>query len=223
MLVKRVSNLLDAVVGERVTELELAHAGALLGREREELAARVARFDAGLALHAAQCERLAGDITRSERELTRVEERLERELARDARALAARSAMRREELLRALDGLRARHGAAEDDYGALRDARNEAIEAARARLDALRRAIDEQRTSSALADLTELAASLELSMRCGDGTVERLELGLRARKEHALGRLRVARDGRDGTGDARAERAREAEAALARYESERPR
>jgi hypothetical protein len=179
----------------------------------------VARFNQGLALHAAMCERLRASIAHGERERARLEQRLRAELARTDRAAAAQTALAREAAVRELAELEERHHAAEADYRDLLVSRGQAVGVARGRLDALKRNIDEHAMARAMADLSELAGHLHLEAAAGDGTLERLEVGLRERREIAIGRIRVARD--SGGFGAPARHVEDAELALARFEAGR--
>jgi hypothetical protein len=189
------SRLVEAVFGEQLSELEVNHASALLESEREELAQRVARFNQGLAVHAAMCERLRLRICSLERDEATLVQRLKAQLASGDRAGAGRTAFERERIQTELVQKQAEHVAAEAAYEELLEARSEAVDVAKRRLNGLRSVIDEQRLQSSLADLTEMAAEMHGTLVHGGATAERLTERLVERRELAVGRLRVAREG----------------------------
>ncbi|MFM2420920.1 MAG: hypothetical protein RL385_5643 [Pseudomonadota bacterium] len=195
MLIRRMSRLVEAVFGEQLSELEVNHASALLESEREELAQRVARFNQGLAVHAAMCERLRLRICTLERDEAALVQRLKAQLASGDRAGAGRAAFERERIQTELAQKQAEHVAAEAAYQELLEARSEAVDVAKRRLNGLRSVIDEQRLQSSLADLTEMAAEMHGTLVHGGATTERLTEKLVERRELAVGRLRVAREG----------------------------
>lgn len=111
-------------------------------------------------------------------------------------------------------------GEAEETYQGLVRARRVAVQTARDKIDGLRRTIGTARAQTALADLTEMAASLQGAVGMSGGDLDRLRDQMDERRVSATGRVRVARglleldgprydDEREGT---------EADAALARLE-----
>jgi hypothetical protein len=60
MLFERMRRLASAIAGNAVTELEAAHPAAVLDAERTRLRLQVARYNRGLAAHAAIAERRCG-------------------------------------------------------------------------------------------------------------------------------------------------------------------
>ena len=209
MLTRRVTKLWRAVLGSGLTELEANHAEAMLDHEREELRAQVARYNQGLAGHAGLCQRMKAKIGRLEREREQLEPRLRSCLSAGDRSAAARHALRLEAIEEQLAGDRKELDEAEATYRELVRAREQAIAGARARIDALKRSIDECKLSEALAELTELASGLQGSLGVSDGTLDRVKERMDERRYYAAGRVRVARE----SIDTEQQRTREAEQA----------
>jgi predicted nucleic acid-binding Zn-ribbon protein len=223
MLFERMRRLVGAIAGNAVTELEAAHPVAVLDAERTRLRTQVARYNRGLAAHAAIGERLRRRAAQLEQEQGTLTERITRRLGASDRARAAEAALR-------LEGVRAElaRGAeqlvrSEATYQELTRSRNRAVEVARARIEAMKRSIGEVQAQRALAELCELAADLEGSIGVSEGTLERVHERLEEERELAMGRARVAREVLDSERDESAEedRAARAEEALRRFEASR--
>jgi hypothetical protein len=223
MLLERVRRLVGAIAGNAVTELEAAHPAAVLDAERTRLRLQVARYNRGLAAHAAIGERLRRRGAQLGREQGVLARRVERRLAANDRARAAEDALRlervRAELARGSEQLLR----SEATYQELTRSRNAAVESARARIEAMKRSIGEVQAQRALAELCELAADLQGSIGVSEGTLERVHERLEEERELAVGRARVARDalGAERDDSAEQDRAAEAEAALRRFEAAR--
>jgi hypothetical protein len=223
MLLERMRRLAAAIAGNAVTELEAAHPVAVLDAERTRLRMQVARYNRGLAAHAAIGERLRRRAAQLEQEQRTLTERAVRRLAANDRPRAAEAALRleavRAELARGAEQI----ARSEATYQELTRSRNRAVEAARARIEAMKRSIGEVEAQRALAELCELAADLEGSIGVSEGTLERVHERLEEERELALGRARVAREVLDGERDDGAEedRAAAAEEALRRFEASR--
>ncbi|MBM4385962.1 MAG: hypothetical protein FJ091_21665 [Deltaproteobacteria bacterium] len=223
MLFERIRRLAGAIAGNAVTELEAAHPVAVLDAERTRLRLQVARYNRGLAAHAAIGERLRrreAQLQREERELTT---RIERRLAANDRARAAEGALRLEEVRAERARAAEQLARSESTYQELVRSRNAAVEVARTRIEAMKRSIGETQAQRALAELCELAADLHGSIGVSEGTLERVHERLEEERELALGRARVARDILETERDDTAEEDRRASAedALRRFEAER--
>lgn len=223
MLFERIRRLAGAIAGNAVTELEAAHPVAVLDAERTRLRVQVARYNRGLAAHAAIGERLRRRATQLEQEQQALTARIERRLAAGDRARAAEAALRLEQV-----GAELARGAeqierSEATYRELTLSRNRAVETARARIEAMKRSIGEVQAQRALAELCELAADLEGSIGVSEGTLERVHERLEEEREMAMGRARVAREILDAERDEGADedRAASAEDALRRFEARR--
>jgi phage shock protein A len=203
-----------------LTELEANQAEAMLDYEREELRTQVKKYNHGLAGHAGLCHRMQAEIARLEQEREQLEPKLRARLSADDRATAARYALRLETVEEQLARYRKELEQAEATYRELVRAREQAILGARARIDALKRSIDDCRLAEALAELTELASGLEGSLGVSDGTLDRVKERVDERRHYAEGRVRVARESIDTEQlrKSEAEQTALAAAALERFE-----
>jgi hypothetical protein len=225
MLFERMRRLVGAIAGNAVTELEAAHPVAVLDAERTRLRVQVARYNRGLAAHAAIGERLRRRAAQLEQEQRTLVERAERRLAANDRARAAEAALRLEEVRAELARGAEQLVRSEATYQELTRSRNAAVDSARARIEAMKRGIGEVQAQRALAELCELAADLQGSIGVSEGTLERVHERLEEERELAMGRARVAREILDAERDDTAEedRAAQAEEALRRFEAARAR
>jgi phage shock protein A len=208
-------------VGSGLTELEADNAEAMLDYEREELRRQVARYNQGLAGHAGLCQRIKAEISALEREREQLEPRIRARLSAGDREAAARHALRLENVDERLGRLEQEHDQAEATYRELVRAREQAIQGARARIEQLKRSIDDCKLQEALAELTELASGLQGSLGVSDGTLDRIKERLDERRHYAAGRVRVARESID-TEEIRAREAEQAalaDQALTRFEA----
>jgi phage shock protein A len=223
MLTRRVTRLWRAVVGSGLTELEANNALAVLDYERETLRTQVAKYNQGLAGHAGLCHRMKAEIAGFQREREELEPRIQARLSAGDRAAASRHALRLEAIEDQLGRYKKELDEAEATYRELVRAREQAIVAARTRIDQLKRSIDECKLAEALAELTELASGLEGSLGHSDGTLDRVKERLDERRHFAAGRVRVARESID-TEELRAREAEQAALAaqaLERFEARR--
>ncbi len=223
MLFERMRRLVGAIAGNTVTELEAAHPAAVLDAERTRLRLQVARYNQGLAAHAAIGERLRHRAAQLAREQGALNVRIERRLAASDRARAAEAALRLEEVRVELARGAEQLARSEATYQELTRSRNLAVDAARTRIEAMKRSIGEVQAQRALAELCELAADLHGSIGVSEGTLERVHERLEEERELAVGRARVAREVLDADRDESAEQDRfaQAEEALQRFEAER--
>lgn len=222
MIGKRMAKIWRAVVGSGLTNLEANHAEAMLDLEREELQRKVFQYNRGLAGHAGVCERLKAEIARLEKEREQLEPKLRSRLAAGEREAAGRHALRLEAIASELAQHSAQLVQTEATYRELVRAREMALVAARDKIESLKRSIGDLKVQEALAELTELAASMQGTIGLSDGTLERIRDRVDDRRNFAAGRVRVARESIDTTEvrEREAEQAVLAEAALRRYEVE---
>ncbi|HKU41435.1 MAG TPA: hypothetical protein VJR89_24930 [Polyangiales bacterium] len=222
MLTKRIVNLWYAVLGSGVSELEAKNAEAMLDFEREELQRKLARYNHGLAGHAAICERLKAALLKLDREREQLEPKLQARLAAGDRATAGGYALRLSRIGEERASLGTQLTEAEAMYRELVRAREVALRAAGEKIEALKRSIGELRVQEALAELSELAAGMQGSLGLSDGTLERIRDKVDDKRNFAAGRVRVARESFDRAEleASEAERAALAEAALQAYEAQ---
>ncbi len=220
MLKRRISKLFRAMAGQALGEREVDHAEGLLQVEREELHEQVAQFNRGLAHHAALCVRLETELTRLRKGARSLEARVRGALEAGDRDGAGRLALQLEELGERADQRAAQLEKAEATYEELVRERSCAVDAARARIEALKETIGECRTQTALAELAELSAGLHGAIGMADGDFEQLRRRIEDRRDEAAGRIRVARDAVDRSElrASEAERTALAAGALERFE-----
>ncbi|MBM4266714.1 MAG: hypothetical protein FJ144_08900 [Deltaproteobacteria bacterium] len=220
MIRRRIVRIFRAVSGRALTEVEADNAEAMLDLESENLRQQVARYNEGLALHAGSYERLRRRIAALEREAEDAGRRARDRLAANDREHAGKSALREERLRSELERERESLVEAERAYHELVRARHLAVQAARDKIEGLRRTIGHTRMQTALADLTEMAASLQSTIGIGDADLDRLRETMEERRDLAMGRARVAREALDPDGreEDDAERAAMERMALQRLE-----
>src|SRR5205814_4470516 len=83
---------------------------------------------------------------------------------------------------------------AEETYANLVRARDEAVRAAQAKIDALRLSIDDMKAKKALAELNEMAAGMVTSVGGSGDTLDRLRAMVEEEKARAAGKARVVGD-----------------------------
>ena len=193
-MVTRVRRLFMMISGRAVTELEASHPLAVLDYERNHLRSQVAQYNRSLASHAALCERLRTQAARLEKEQAVLCKRVEQRLKAGDREAAARWALRLEQVQEDRRENDVQLVQAEETYKGLVRSRDVAVEAARAKIEGLKRSIGDVRVQQALADLTEMAASIQGSIGVCDGTLERVHERLEEKREYAVGRVRVAQE-----------------------------
>lgn len=194
MIARRISKIYRAIAGHALNEIEVDHAEAMLHLEREELRKQVASYNRGLASHAALCERLRRQIDRLDKEEAALEVRTSARLEAGDREAAARHALRLEAVASEREELTQQRDQAESGYREMVRARTAAVDAARAKIEALRRSIGECRVQEALADLSEMAAGMRGAIGSSEGDLARLQECVDERRDQAAGRMRVARD-----------------------------
>lgn len=223
-MIGRVRRLMTMMTGHAITEIEAAHPEAVLDHERQRLREQVARYNRGLAAHAALCERLRVREERLAREEAQLHRRIEARLAAGDREGAGAQALRLEQIAEERRDNARQRSDAEATYRELVASRDAAVRGARERIEALKRSLGAVRTQRALAELQEAAAGMHGTIGPCEGTLERVHERLEEERELAVGRVRVARD---TAGDPERARADEAEQralaadALRRYEAAR--
>jgi hypothetical protein len=214
------------ITGHAITEIEAAHPEAVLDYERQNLREQVARYNRGLAAHAALCERLRVREERLAREEATLRRRVEARLEAGDREGAGAQALRLEQVEEERRENARQRADAEATYRELVASREVAVRGARERIEALKRSLGEVRTHRALAELQEMAAGMHGTIGLCEGTFERVHERLEEERELAVGRVRVARDAAPDPERARADEAEQralGEDALRRFEAARER
>ncbi len=220
MLRVRIRRLFAAISGHAVTELEAQHPEAVLDYEREQLRVQIAQYNRNLAGHAGLCERLRARREMLGKEAVTLRTRIDRFLEAGKRERAAELALRLETVGQEREELLGQLEQAEETYRNLVKSRDASVDAARAKLEGLKRTISTVKIQRAQAELSEMAASMQGGIGVCEGTLERVQEKLEEEREVAVGRTRVAQGCIDlpTLEEDEEEQAALAEEALRRYE-----
>ena len=196
-LLIRTTNLIRGILSLFVSGIERRKPEALLELERENLRKLIGRFNAGLASHAALCERLMSQTRRNERERDEFAVKVPAHLKAGNREAAGRYALRLKDVERELLENRDQLEKAETTYQNLVRARDTAVSEAKARIETVRRSIGDLKIRQATADLQSMAASMVDELGGAGDTLNRLHEMVEEEREKASGRARVATGGLD--------------------------
>ncbi len=191
---KRLGNLIRGFFALFVGDLERQNPEALLEVEKENLRTQIAKYNRGLAAHAALCERLIGQVKRQEKEHTQLKAKITAHLRAGNQDAAGQYALRFQEVTRDLTENRAQLDDAEKTYKELTRARDTAVEAARAKLQSLKQSISDMKVKQATAELNEMASGMISEIGGAGDTLNRLEEMVNEERDRAAGRARVASD-----------------------------
>ena len=194
---QRLGNLLRAFANLFVTDLEKRNPEALLQLEAENLRKQVASFNQGLATHAGLCERIMGQVRKQESEQRDLKAKTTAHLRAGSRNAAGQYALRLQTVERELEENRKQLEQAETTYQNLVRARDVAVQAARAKIEALKGAITDMRMKQAMAEMHEMAAGMVTEIGGSGDTLNRLHGMVEEERTRAAGRARVARDALD--------------------------
>lgn len=197
---RRLGNLIRGFFGLFVSGLEKKNPEALLELEKENLRKQISEYNKGLAAHAALCERLMGQVKKGEKEIRELSAKAAAHLKAGNRKLAGEYALRLQQIKESHTTNVEELADAEKTYTELKNAQEVAVKAAREKIEALSRDIDQTRIAKATAELNEMAAGMINEIGGAGDTLNRLGEMVREEKEKAMGRARVARDSID-TGD----------------------
>lgn len=195
----RIANLLRGFVALFIKDVERRNPEALLELEQENLRKQVGNFNQGLAAHAGLCERLMGQIRKLESEEKELRAKVTAHIRAGNRAPAGQYALRLQTVERELSENRAQLQQAEETYKNLIKARDVAVNAARAKIESLKGALNDMRMKQAMAEIHEMSAGMVANLGGGGDTLNRLEEMVEEERNKAAGRARVARDALDMT------------------------
>ncbi|MCK7592696.1 PspA/IM30 family protein [Pseudomarimonas salicorniae] len=195
----RIANLFRGFLSLFIKDLEKRNPEALLELEQENLRAQIASYNQGLANHAGLAERLIGQVRKLEAEEREVRARTTAHLRAGNKAAAAQNALRLQTISRELAENRAQMEQAETTYKDLVRARDVAVQAARAKIESLKGAINDMRMKTAMAEMNEMASGMIGSIGGSGDTLNRLHEMVEEERNKAAGRARVARDSLDLT------------------------
>lgn len=202
---KRLGNLIKGFFGLFVGGLERKNPEALLEVEKENLREQIAKYNKGLAGHAALCERLISQTRALETEEKELHAKVVAHLRAGNKELAGQYALRHQQAKKEHETIRSQMEEAEKTYKELLTARDVSVKAAREKIESLKRGINEAKIAQATAELNEMASGMINEIGTAGDTLNRLEEIVREDKEKAAGRARVAKDSIDMSGiDAKA-------------------
>ncbi len=197
---KRIANLFKGFFGLFVSRMERKNPEALLEVEKENLREQIAKYNQGLASHAALCERLATQIKKGEAEENDLRAKTTANLRAGNREVAGQYAMQLQAVQTQLAENRTQHEQSENTYKELMKARDVTIGEAKAKLEALKRSIDDMKVQKAMAEMTEMASGMISTIGGSGDNIDRLTGMVEEDREKAAGRARVARDSLDTSG-----------------------
>jgi len=191
---KRISNLFKGFFGLFISNAERANPEALLEVEKENLRVQIAKYNQGLATHAGMCERMMSQVKKLEAEEHDLRAKATANLRAGNKDLAGQYALRLQTVTRELQENSKQLEAAESTYRELVQARNVTVDAAKAKIEALKYSIDDLKVKKAMAEMTEMATGMISSIGGSGDTLNRLQEMVEEDREKAAGRARVAKD-----------------------------
>lgn len=191
---ERIANLFRGFLGLFISGLERRNPEALLEVEKEHLREQIAKYNQGLASHAALCERLMSQVKKLEADERDLRAKTTANLKAGNQDAAGQYALRLQTITRELGENRTQLQQAEDTYRNLVKARDVAVNAAKAKIEALKQGIDDLKVKRALAELTEMATGMVTEIGSSGDTLDRLHTMVEEERTQAAGRARVARD-----------------------------
>jgi len=194
---RRLANLVRGFMSLFISGLEKRNPEALLELEQENLRKQIASYNQGLAAHAGLAERLMGQVRKLENEERELRARTTAHLRAGNKEAAAQHALRLQTVARELIENRAQMEQADGTYRDLVKARDVAVNAARAKIESLKGAINDMRMKKAMADMNEMASGMISSIGGSGDTLNRLHEMVEEERTKASGRARVARDSLD--------------------------
>ena len=194
---KRLGNLIRGFFGLFIGKLEKKNPEALLEVEKENLRKQIAKFNKGLATHAALCERLVAQVRKEEKQEKDLRAKAAANLKAGNKKLAGQYALRLQTLRAELEENRGQAKEAENTYKELLHARDVSVKEARAKIEEISRGINDVKVKKAMADLNEMASGMINEIGGSGDTLDRLEEIIEEERTEAAGRARVAKDSVD--------------------------
>jgi phage shock protein A len=193
----RLMNIVRGFFSMFVSGIEKRNPEALLELEQENLRKQIGSYNQSLAAHAGLAERLMSQVRKLETEETELRAKTRAHLRAGNQSAAAQLALRLQTVTRELGENRTQMEQAEDTYKNLVKARDVAVNAARAKIDSLKGAINDMRMKKALADMNEMAAGMIGQIGGSGDTLNRLQEMVEEERTKQAGRARVAKDSID--------------------------
>jgi phage shock protein A len=195
----RLMNVFRGFFALFVKDMEKKNPEGLLELEQENLRKQIGNYNQGLAAHAGLAERLMGQVRKLEAEEKDVRARTTAHLRAGNKDAAGQHALRLQTVTRELAENRKQMEGAETTYQNLVRARDVAVQAARAKIEGLKGAINDMKMKTAMAEMNEMAAGMIGSIGGSGDTLNRLHEMVEEERNKAAGRARVARDALDMT------------------------
>lgn len=196
-MLQRIGNLIRGFLSLFVSGLEKRNPEVLIETEKETLRKQISDYNKGLAAHAGLCERLMSQVKKMERDEEELRAKTMAHLKAGNREAAGRFAFRLKGLQEQLQENRQQLEEADKTYRELVRTRDVAVKAARDKIEALKRDVDDMKMRKAIAELNEMASGLVGEIGGSGDTLNRLHQMVREERDKAAGRARVARDSID--------------------------
>jgi phage shock protein A len=193
----RVANLFKGFLSLFISGVERRNPEALLEVEKENLRKQISQYNQGLASHAGLCERLMAQVKKQEAEERDLRAKTQAHLRAGNREAAGQYALRLQGVGRELAENRTQLQQAETTYKDLTKARDVAITSAKAKMEALKGAIEDMKMKKAMAEMSEMASGMIGQIGGAGDTMNRLQEMVEDERNKAAGRARVARDSLD--------------------------
>lgn len=194
---KRIGNLIKGFLGLFIGGLEKSNPKALLEVEKENLRKQISKFNQGLASHAGLVEKLISQVKKLDKEEKELRAKTSAHLKAGNRQLAGEYALKLKKIEEEHDDLASQLESSEARYKELIKARDISVKEARAKIDDLRRGLDDIEIQKATAELNEMASGMVTNLGGAGDTLNRLEELVDEERTKAAGRSRVARDSMD--------------------------
>lgn len=195
----RLLNVFKGMFALFVRDVEKQNPEALLELEQENLRKQISSYNNGLATHAGLAERLMSQVRKLESEEKELRAKTTAHLRAGNKQAAGQYALRLQTVTRELAENRTQLEQAEATYQNLIKARDVAVNAARAKIESLKGAINDMRMKTAMAEMNEMAAGMIGSIGGSGDTLNRLHEMVEEERTKAAGRARVAKDAIDMT------------------------
>jgi phage shock protein A len=197
---RRIATLFKGFMSLFVSGIEREHPEAILEAEKENLRVQIAKYNQGLASHAALCEQLNAQIRRGEAEEQELRAKATANLRAGNKELAGQYALRLQTVSSELAENRKQLDASEATSRELIKARDVSVKAARDKINSLKRSIDDMKIKKAQAELTEMASGMISEIGGSGDNLNRLQEVVEEERNKAAGRARVAKDSLDTSG-----------------------
>ena len=191
---QRIGNLIKGFLSLFISGIERQNPEALLEVEKENLRRQIGQYNQGLASHAGLCERLMSQVKKLQKDQQDLRAKTSANLKVGNRAAAAQYALQLQTIERELTENQTQLEQAEGTYKDLLKARDVSIAAAQAKIESLRRGLDDLKVKKAMAELTEMASGMVTKIGGSGDTLDRLHNMVEEDRQKAAGRVRVAQD-----------------------------